>query len=89
LPIYRAIVQSFVTVRNNFWSTLSFVILYTVISLGFGSLLINLAALTPIGAIIAILAYAYIGTGLTMGLLVFYRTRLLKHDERLVSPVKP
>jgi len=89
LPLYRAITQSFVTVRNNFWATLGFIVLYTVIMLGFGYLLTTLAALTPIATIVAILVYAYIGSGLAMALLVFYRTRLLKQDERLVSAVKP
>lgn len=85
LPVHRAIMQSFVLVRNNFWATLAFVVLYNVIVLGFAFLMAGLAALTPIGTIMAIVAYAYIGTGLTMALLVFYRTRVLKRDEKLVS----
>jgi hypothetical protein len=89
LPVYRAITQSFLTVRNNFWPTLGFIVLYTVISLGFAYLLINLATMTPVGTVIAILVYAYIGSGLAMALLVFYRTRLLKQDERLLSAMKP
>jgi hypothetical protein len=84
LPVHRAIVQSFVLVRNNFWATLGFVMLNNVIALGFALLLAGLAQMTPIGTIAAILLYAYIGTGLTMALLVFYRTRLLKHEEGLV-----
>jgi hypothetical protein len=85
LPVHRAIVQSFVVVRNNFWATLGFVLLYNVILIGFALLMNNLAALPPFGTLAAILIYAYIGSGLTMGLLVFYRTRLLKQDDRLVS----
>jgi hypothetical protein len=85
LPVHRAITQSFVLVRNNFWSMLGFVLLYNVITLGFAYILASLAAMTPIGTIAAILLYAYICSGLAMGMLVFYRTRVLKQDERLVS----
>jgi hypothetical protein len=80
LPVHRAIVQSFVLVRNNFWATLGFVLLYNVITLGFAYIMANLAEATPVGTIAAILIYAYIGSGLAMGLLVFYRTRILKQD---------
>jgi hypothetical protein len=85
LPVHRAVAQSFVLVRNNFWGTLGFVVLYNVITLGFAFILANVAAMTPAGTIAAILSYAYIGSGLAMALLVFYRTRILKQDERLVS----
>jgi uncharacterized membrane protein len=43
--------------------------------------------MTPLGTIAAILIYAYIGSGLTMGLLVFYRTRILKHEELRVASI--
>ena len=88
LPVHRAITQSFTLVRNNFWATLGFVVLYNVISLGFAYILASLSAMTPIGTIAAILLYAYIGSGLAMGMLVFYRSRVLKQDERLVSVTK-
>ena len=32
LPVHRAIAQSFVLVRNNFWATLGFVLLYNFIT---------------------------------------------------------
>jgi hypothetical protein len=85
LPVHRAIAQSFVLVRNNFWATLGFVLLYNLIALGFAYIMANLAAMTPIGTIAAILIYAYIGSGLAMALLVFYRTRILKGSEHLIS----
>jgi hypothetical protein len=85
LPAHRAIVQSFVLVRNNFWATLGFVLLYNVITLGFAFIMASLAAMTPWGTLVAILLYAYIGSGLTMALLVFYRTRILKQEEQLAS----
>jgi hypothetical protein len=80
LPVHRAVVQSFVLVRNNFWATLGFVLLYNVITLGFSYIMAGLAEMAPFGTITAILLYAYIGSGLTMALLVFYRTRILKQD---------
>jgi hypothetical protein len=86
LPVHRAIAQSFVVVRNNFWATLGFVLLYNVITLGFAFIMANLAEGTPVGTIAAILLYAYIGSGLAMALLVFYRTRILKENEKLASP---
>ncbi len=82
LPIHRAIAQSFVVVRTNFWATLGFVLLYNVITIGFAFLMTSLAKLTPVATLAAILLYAYIGSGLTMALLVFYRTRILKHEEQ-------
>jgi hypothetical protein len=87
LPVHRAIVQSFVLVRNNFWATLGFVLLYNVITLGFAFIMASVAKMTMLGTLAAILLFAYIGSGLTMALLVFYRTRILKDEARLVSAV--
>lgn len=84
LSVWRAIVQSFVLIRNNFWATLGFVVLTTVIGLGFAFIMASVADMTPVGTVAAILIYAYIGSGLAMALLVFYRTRVLKQDEKLV-----
>lgn len=86
LPVHRAVAQSFVMVRTHFWATLGFVILYTVISAGFALILANIAALNAPATLLAILIYAYIGTGLTLALLVFYRTRILKQEERTRFP---
>ena len=85
LPVHRAIVQSFVVVRNNFWATLGFIILYNLISLGFAYIMMSMAEMTAVGTVAAILIYAYIGSGLAMALLVFYRTRLLKQEDRSVT----
>jgi hypothetical protein len=85
LPVHRAIAQSFVVVRNNFWATLGFVLLYNVIALGFAFIMNSLAEMAPWGTVAALLLYAYIGSGLAMALLVFYRTRILKQEERLAA----
>jgi hypothetical protein len=85
LPVHRAIVQSFVLVRNNFWATFGFIVLYNVIMAGFAFIMSSLADLPPFGTLVAIFSYAYIGSGLALALLVFYRTRILKQDEAFVS----
>jgi hypothetical protein len=86
LPVHQAIVRSFVLVRANFWSTLGFVLIYNVITVGFTLLMAQLLTIAPVGALVAIAVNAYIGSGLTMALLVFYRTRLLKYEEQTRLP---
>jgi hypothetical protein len=78
LPLHTAVAQSFVLVRNNFWAVLGFIILTNLITVGIAMLLAQLTSFEPIGPLAAIAINAYIGTGLTLALLVFYRTRLLK-----------
>jgi len=82
LPLYNAVIQSFVLVRNRFWKTLGFIILTNFISLGCGLLLDQLASYQPVGTLAAILLNAYIGSGLVMALLIFYRTQLITPDEQ-------
>jgi hypothetical protein len=77
LPVIAAVMTSVRLVRTNFPSVLGFVILVTLIGTGISLLLTSVAVYEPVGTIAAILLNAYIGTGLTMALLVFYRTRLL------------
>lgn len=78
LPVHRAMLQSFRLVRNNFWATLGFVVLTNLISIGITLLLDQLVALQPVGLLLAVGVNAYIGSGLAMALLVFYRTRILR-----------
>ena len=82
LPVHRAIAASLRLVRRNFWATLGFVALYNLIAIGFALLLAGLVGSSPVGTALGILVNAYIGSGLTLGLLVFYRTRILKQEER-------
>ncbi|MDI9548474.1 MAG: hypothetical protein QM346_12840 [Chloroflexota bacterium] len=77
LPLHMAVAQSFTVVRKNFWSTLAFIVLTSVISLGIALIMQRLTAIAPIGTAVAIVINAYIGSGLAMALLVFYRTRIL------------
>jgi hypothetical protein len=78
LSVMPAVRQSVQVVRFNFGATLLFVLLTNLISLGFSIILTNLGQMVPFGTLGAILLNAYIGTGLAMALLVFYRTRWLK-----------
>lgn len=77
LPISQAVVRSVTLVRRNFWTTLGFILVTTLISLGLGLLIGQLALSGPIGSLIAALVNAFIGTGMVLALLVLYRTRLL------------
>lgn len=77
LPLHVAIMRSFLLVRRNFWATLGFVFLTNLITLGFALIMSRIATYPPLGTVAAIGINAYIGSGLTMALLVFYRTRVL------------
>ncbi len=57
---------------------LGFIVLSNIIGLGFALLLVQIAAVSPWVALVTIVVNAYIGTGLSMALLVFYRSRALK-----------
>ena len=75
--IFEAISTSFSLVRSSFWSALGFILLSNVINIGFGLLISSISHSAPIGTVVAILTNAYIGTGLVMALLIYYRTQLL------------
>ncbi|MBV7339294.1 hypothetical protein KFU94_65970 [Chloroflexi bacterium TSY] len=69
--------RSYALVRSSFWSTFGFFLLTTVIGGGFSLILRSVAISAPWGTVMAIVGNAYIGTGLAVALLVFYRTRVL------------
>jgi hypothetical protein len=77
LRLRPAIVQSFRLVRDNFWATLGLILLSGLIMTGFQIILARLVAYQPIGMVVAILANAFIGSGLAMGFMIFYRSRVL------------
>ncbi len=77
IGLFNAVRQSIRLARNNFWSTLGLLVLTLVITNGMGLLLARLAQWQPLGTFTAVAINAYLGTGLAMALLVFYRTRLL------------
>jgi len=76
---WAAVWQSFNLVRHTFWSCLGLIILTNVIGLGM-SLILRLLMGSPLGMAVAILANAYLGTGLTMAMFIFYRDRI-EHPE--------
>ena len=78
LPLHSAVAQSFLIVRKNFWATVAFIALTTVITVGIALIMRQFTAYSFIGTAAAIVFNAYIGSGLAMALLVFYRTRLLR-----------
>ncbi len=80
-PLPAAVLRSLRLVRDNFWPTLGFILLSNVISLGIALLLVQLANLAPWAGLAAIALNAYIGTGLSMAFLVFYRSRVIKSVE--------
>lgn len=81
LSIFDAVVCSRRLVQSNFWATLGFIVIINLINIGFTLLLAQMVAHPPMGTLLSIVLSAYIGTGLSMAVLVFYRTRLLKMDE--------
>jgi hypothetical protein len=86
LTIRAAIVQSVNMVRRYFWSVLGFILLTNIISAGIGLVLGQMIAYAAAGTLAAIVINAYVGAGLSMALLVFYRTRVLTgQNEALVE----
>ena len=83
LPLRTAVVQSVQLVRGRFVTTLGFFLLTSLIMVGVGLILSNIAAFAPWGTISAILLSAYLGTGLVMALMVFYRSQLLRLSEEV------
>lgn len=85
LTIRAAVGQSVSLVRRYLWSVLGFALLTNVISAGIGLILGQMISYAPMGTLAAIVVNAYVGAGLSMALLVFYRTRVLTgQNEALV-----
>jgi hypothetical protein len=78
-----ALWSSVAIVRINFWSTLGIVLLTNVIGAGLGLIWNQLLLGSTVGTLAAILANAYVGTGLTMALFIFYRDRIILLRQRL------
>lgn len=82
----RAVRYSVLVVRHNFWSSLGLILLTLVISLGLPEVF-KLIARVPAGVPVAIVANAYINTGLAAASLLFYRERLARwqHQQRAAT----
>ncbi len=83
LRVREAVTRSVLLVSRYFWATLAFIVLSFVITEGIGVLLVQVATTGVAGTVVAALVNAFIGTGLAMALLVFYRTRILRLKEEL------
>lgn len=70
----RAVWHSFNVVRRNFWSTLGLLVLIYIIQFGIMLVLERLTS-SSAGALVAVVANAFIGTGLTTAVFVFYQDR--------------
>ena len=81
LAIGHAVRRSIFLVRRNFWTTVGFVLLTTLISTGMGLLFRQITQWHTLGVAFATLGNTFIGTGLAMSLLVFYRTRILAMQQ--------
>lgn len=77
LPIFAAITRSFKLMRQHFWASIGIILLVYFITQGIGMLLRQVTLYEPIGTVAAILCNAYIGTGLVLALLHFYRERVV------------
>ena len=73
--VLQAVGHSIGIVRMNFWSTLGLLVLVNVIMTGLMLIWERLSISAP-GALVAIAANAYVGTGLTAAVFIFYRERL-------------
>ncbi len=86
---WQAFRNSLQLVRQNFLPTLLFLFLAGFIMLGIELLLENLISLTQdhaISVLVASLIFAYVGTGVALAFLVFYRTRLLAQQGLDITP---
>ncbi len=84
LPALEAIKRSIQVVRLNFFATLGFFVLSTLIGLGISLLLLRMADMALWIVTPAVLLNAYVGTGLAMALLIFYRTRYISGEAEIV-----
>lgn len=83
LSIREAIRQSVQLVRTNFVAAMGFYLLTALIGLGFVFIFVRVAEFSTIGLLAALVANAYLGTGLTIAWLIFYRTRILRVAEEV------
>ncbi len=77
----RAIQYSIAVVRHNFWSSLGFIVLSYVISLGLARVF-ELFTQMIIGVPVAIIANAYIASGLAAASMIFYSDRLARWQHQ-------
>jgi hypothetical protein len=84
--VLQAVGQSINVVRMSFWSTLGLLFLVNVIGAGLGFVWDRLTV-TTWGAFVAIIANAFVGTGLTAAVFIFYRERM-RAWEQLIKQLR-
>lgn len=72
--LVQAVVNSFRVVRQNFWSTLGLIGLIFLLGQGFSFIWLRLAKTGP-GLLAAMVGNAFLGTGLTLAVFLFYQER--------------
>lgn len=78
-----AVKQSFIVVRSSFWRSLGLVILVNVISTGLGFLWGAMMS-SSAGTVAAIVANAFVGTGLIAAVFIYFRERVIAiHQAQL------
>jgi len=82
----RAIYLSFNVARRNFWQTVGFAFVTILISAGLTQIWILFLRTTP-GLLFAILANAFVSTGLAMASMMFYFDRLRRWRGEPLSPL--
>lgn len=86
--LIQAVVNSFRVVRQNFWSALGLIGLVFLLGQGFYFIWLRLAKTGP-GLLAAMLGNAFLGTGLTLAVFLFYQERFrclrLPAGERLTN----
>jgi len=75
-PPLTALKQSFIIVRTFFWRALVLFVLVNIISTGLGYLWALLMT-NMVGTVAAILANAFVGTGLVAAMFIFFRDRII------------
>jgi hypothetical protein len=82
--ILRAIWNSFIVVRRNFWSTIGLMLLIGLIGAGF-SIIWRMLSTNSWGTLLAIVGNAYIGSSLAAASFTFYRDRYVAWQEELAG----
>lgn len=75
-PPLTALKQSFIIVRTSFWRALVLFVLVNIISTGLGYLWALLMT-NMVGTVAAIVANAFVGTGLVAAMFIFFRDRII------------
>ena len=92
LSSLAAIRESIVVVRRNFGASALLWLLVTIITIGLRLIWVYLAG-TPAGSLVAVLGNAYIATGLTTAVLVFYYDRRTRVPQNTLmggnAPAQP